>query len=118
MRRKLRTFESFLSEGELARTFHREDFEVVIVESSSQRLNNIAGVAGDVISPDRWDAYLFATKTILHPSRFQAADWHCLDSSGYDLRFRDGKGTEDTSRGGILVNDLSLTIRREDRCPR
>jgi Replication-relaxation len=87
MRRKLRAFELFLAEGLFARTWLRDDFEVLVVAPSEQRLQNITTMARQVVDSNRWDAYLFATRDVLERSRFADAEWRCLDGSTYGLLF-------------------------------
>jgi Replication-relaxation len=89
MGRKLRAFELFLAEGLFAKTWHQNDFEVLVVAPSEQRLQNITTMARQVVDSNRWDAYLFATLDILERSRFAEAEWRCLDGEAFRLLFAD-----------------------------
>jgi len=89
MGRKLRAFELFLAEGRFARTWHRDDFEVLVVAPSEKRLQTITNMARQVVDPTRWDAYLFTTRDTLERSRFAEAEWRCLDGEAFRLLFTD-----------------------------
>jgi hypothetical protein len=101
MRRKLRAFELFLAEGLFARTWHRDDFEVLVVAPSEKRLQTITNMARQVVDPTRWDAYLFATRDVLKRSRFADAEWRCLDGSTYGLLFADASEASVGSRSQV-----------------
>jgi Replication-relaxation len=98
MHRKLGTFELFLAEGLFARTWKRDDFEVLIVAPSEQRLQNVLTVSRKSVKPDRWDAYLFTTLDVLQRSRFGEAEWRCLDGSTFGLLFADASESTSGSR--------------------
>lgn len=89
LRRKFRAFELFLANGHFAKTWGRDDFEVLVVVPSVQRLQNIANIAREVVSTGRWDAYLFATQDILDRLRFADAEWQCLDEEFVGLLYAD-----------------------------
>lgn len=89
IRRKLRAFELFLAEGLFERTWRRDDFEVLVVAPSAQRLGNLDREAREVVGSERWDAYLFATLDSLKRSLFADAAWRLLDGSSYGLLFDD-----------------------------
>jgi hypothetical protein len=94
LRRKIHAFELFLTEGLFARIWHRDDFEVLVVAPSNQRVENLVAVAQKSVERDRWDAYLFTTRDALQRSRFAEAEWRCLDGSTYGLLFMDSRVDE------------------------
>jgi hypothetical protein len=98
MRRKLHAFELFLAEGLFARTWLRDDFEVRVVASSEQQLQNITTMAQQVVDSNRWGSYLFADRDGPKRSRFADAEWRCLDGSTYGLLFSDASEASVGSR--------------------
>ncbi len=89
IRRKLRAFELFLRTGLATEIWRRDDYEVLIVAPSEQRLQNLAAVARQVVAFDRQDAYLFSMKDDLNRLPRTDTEWRCLDGFTYGLFFRD-----------------------------
>jgi hypothetical protein len=94
MRRKLRAFALFLSEGLFADIWQRSDFEILLLASSERRSHNITNVARVVVCPERHDAYSFATVDILDPSRFPDATWRCPDGEAFGLLYSSEEGEQ------------------------
>jgi hypothetical protein len=89
-RRKLRAFEAYLEQGLFEQHYGHDDFEVLVLTHSPQRLEHLWQSARAEIHPDRWAAYFFATFDILDPQRFGEEVWRNLEDDYYGILYDKG----------------------------
>jgi hypothetical protein len=89
-RRKLRAFEGYLAQDLFEQHYGHDDFEVLILTRSPQRLEHLWQSARAEVHPDRWEAYFFATFDILDPQRFGDEVWRNLDGDYYGILYDKG----------------------------
>ncbi len=87
-RRKLRAFELALAQGLFAKHWRHKDFEVFVLTHSDARLNHLWRAARDVVPPERWEWYFFATFQVLAPDRVDGGGaWTNVEGSTFGLLY-------------------------------
>jgi hypothetical protein len=74
-KRKLRAFEAFLSQGRFEAWSGHDNFEVLILASSRNRMHHLHQAAREVVDGPGWSAYSFATFDVLDPTTFPYGWW-------------------------------------------
>ena len=86
-RRKVRAFELALDSGLFRREWGRDEFEVLVLVPTEERLVNLMRAASVEVPADRRGAYAFAAVDVLDPARFGDPVWTTLEDERIGLLY-------------------------------